>query len=237
MLDFDEFYELHQESFHCHHDVLDEEDDGCHFWYCQKGIGVSPSSPDSRWRRCIFVNASLKSDRSFTGAFRPDVLRESTGLFVSQKLFGRHAIGEIFLRHLVHVDAYFFSSINSELRCTKFLNLSGSDREFLQNSFWCISFLGYGRWSVRFALQFSHDDCHEVAPSWWHSSGLREFPIAIGGYVGWIYSLSRDAHKCIKRCLDSNKEGLLSVAFWEMSRITQIALHCPCHESSSLIFH
>ena len=29
-LDFDEFYELHQESFHCHHDVLDEEDE-CHF--------------------------------------------------------------------------------------------------------------------------------------------------------------------------------------------------------------
>ena len=31
MLDFYDFNELHQESFHCHHDVLDEEDDGCHF--------------------------------------------------------------------------------------------------------------------------------------------------------------------------------------------------------------
>ena len=30
-LTFDEFYELHQESFHCHQDVLNEEDDGCHF--------------------------------------------------------------------------------------------------------------------------------------------------------------------------------------------------------------
>ena len=28
-------HELDQESFHCHQDVLDEEDDGCHFWYCQ----------------------------------------------------------------------------------------------------------------------------------------------------------------------------------------------------------
>ena len=27
VLDF-EIHELHQESFHCHHDVLDEEDDG-----------------------------------------------------------------------------------------------------------------------------------------------------------------------------------------------------------------
>ena len=31
VLDFDEFYELHQWSFHCHHDVLDEDDDECHF--------------------------------------------------------------------------------------------------------------------------------------------------------------------------------------------------------------
>ena len=27
VLNFDEFYELNQWSFHCHHDVLDEEDD------------------------------------------------------------------------------------------------------------------------------------------------------------------------------------------------------------------
>ena len=25
------YVELHKESFHCHHDVLDEEDDGCPF--------------------------------------------------------------------------------------------------------------------------------------------------------------------------------------------------------------
>ena len=83
-------YELHQESFHCHQDVLDEEDDLCHFWYCQKGIGASRSSPDSRWRRCIFVNASLKSDRSFIGAFLPDVFREKDQVFLkSLILLGR----------------------------------------------------------------------------------------------------------------------------------------------------
>ena len=89
-------HELHQESFHCHQDVLDEEDEGCHCWYCQEGIGESRSSPDSRCRRCNFVNASLKSERSFIGSLRPNVL------------------GEIFLRVLVHLDAYFFSSINAE---------------------------------------------------------------------------------------------------------------------------
>ena len=44
-------------------------------------------------------------------------------------------MGEIFLRILVHLDAYSFSSINSELPSHEMLNLSGSDREFLQNSF------------------------------------------------------------------------------------------------------
>ena len=60
--------------------------------------------------------------------------------------------------------------------------------------------------------------------------------MSIWGYFGWIDSLSRDAHKCSKRCLDSSKEGILGIALWEVSRITQTALHCPCPESSSLIF-
>ena len=79
------FYELHQESHHCHHDVLDEEDDGCHFWYCKERIGASRSSPDSRWRRCNFVNASLNSERSFIGWLRPDVLREIHPFFLYLK--------------------------------------------------------------------------------------------------------------------------------------------------------
>ena len=108
-------HELHQESFHCHQDVLDEEDEGCHCWYCQEGIGASRSSPDSRCRRCNYVNASLKSERSFIGSLRPDVLREIHQFFkVSKVLVLRRTIGEIFLRVLVHLDAYFFSSINAE---------------------------------------------------------------------------------------------------------------------------
>ena len=51
------------------------------------------------------------------------------------------------------------------------------------------------------------------------------------------FILSRDAHKCSKLFPDSNKEGILSIALWELFRTTQIALHCPCHEASSLIFH
>ena len=47
------------------------------------------------------------------------VERDPPNLFVSKVLVLRHAIGEIFLRVLVHLDAYFFSSINAELRVTK----------------------------------------------------------------------------------------------------------------------
>ena len=78
-------HELHQKSFHCHQDVLDEEDDGCHRWYCQKGIGASCSSPDSWWRRCNSVNASLKSERFLIGPIFPNLLREIHQFFLYRK--------------------------------------------------------------------------------------------------------------------------------------------------------
>ena len=81
--------------------------------------------------------------------------------------------------------------------------------------FWYISFLNCGRWSAPFVLQFSHAQRHEVVPSSWHSSGLREHPIANGEDVGWIHFLKRDVHKCNKRFLDSKKECILSIALLE----------------------
>ena len=50
-------------------------------------------------------------------------------------------------------------------------------------------------------------------------------------------SLQEMSTKCNKLFLDSNKEGILSIAPLGLFRVTQIALRCPCHESSSLIFH
>ena len=58
-----------------------------------------------------------------------------------------------------------------------------------------------------FVLESSQIDGHEVAPS-----GLREDPMSIEGYFDWIDSLSRDAHKCGKRCFDSSKVGILCIA-------------------------
>ena len=60
------------------------------------------------------------SERSLIGPIFPDLLRDPPILFVSKVLIFRHSVGEIFLRVLVHVDADFFSSINADLRFTKY---------------------------------------------------------------------------------------------------------------------
>ena len=53
-------HELHHFSFHCHHDWKKRTTNAI-FGIDRKGIGSGPSSPDSRWRPCIFVTGSLKS--------------------------------------------------------------------------------------------------------------------------------------------------------------------------------
>ena len=78
------YYELNLESLHCHQ--LEEElDDWCQYWYFQNGTGLSRSSPHSRWRRCNLVNASLKSERSFNGPDLPELLREIHQFFLYRK--------------------------------------------------------------------------------------------------------------------------------------------------------
>ena len=107
-----------------------------------------------------FVEVRTISHRSDFSRF---IERDPPMLFVS-KVLGRHAIGEIFLRHLVHLDAYFFSSINSELRVTKcwiFLEAVVDSFKILFDA----SLFSIRGKSVSFVLQSSHDDCHEVAPS------------------------------------------------------------------------
>ena len=158
------FNEFHQESFHCHQDVLDE-DDGCHFWYFQEGIGASRSSPDSRWRRCNFVMlrwglngvssvhcVQMCWERS-TNSSCIWSIRQTTcdRWYLSARPWPSGCI-------LLQFDQFWIAS-------HEMLNLSGSGREFLHNSFWCISFSNYGQYGVLFVLQSSHDDCHDVAPS------------------------------------------------------------------------
>ena len=80
-------------------------------------MGLSCRSPDSWCKRFNVVNASLKSERSFNGLDLPELLREIHHFFQYRKC---SAIGEIFLRKLVHLDTDLFSSIMFELGYTKF---------------------------------------------------------------------------------------------------------------------
>ena len=62
--------------------------------------------------------------------------KRSTYSFLDLKvLVLRHAKSEIFLRVLIHLDTDFLSSINFELRFTKYFIFQESGREFLQNPF------------------------------------------------------------------------------------------------------
>ena len=70
----------------------------------------------------------------------------------------------------------------------------------------------------------------------WRRSVLRKHPVDIGEKFGWIRFQPRDVHK-YRLLLDSNKEGILSIALLELFRITRITLHCPFHESSLSIRH
>ena len=51
-----------------------------------------------------------------------------------------------------------------------------------------------------------------------------EHPVLVYKTFDWI--------KCIRSLLDSNTEGIRSIALLELFRITRITLHCPLHESS-----
>ena len=121
-----------------------------------------------------------------------------------------------------------FSSVQRLLSCESRKNKSFWKWSWIPLKFLLIHLL-LALWTMKCCFCASVLPCRAPRgrPSWWHSSGLREHPIAIGEDVGWIHFLWRDAHKCNKLFLDSNIEGILSIAPFE----------CPCHESSSLIFH
>ena len=114
-LTFVNFYELHQESFHSHQDVLDEEDDGLPGGNRCKSLFSRLTVKTVQFCSCF---AEVWTEFHWFIASRC-VERDPPILFVSKVLVRRHAIGEIFLRILVHLDAYCSNSINSELRVTK----------------------------------------------------------------------------------------------------------------------
>ena len=65
---------------------------------------------------CIFVTASRKSERSFIGAFLPDLKNQF--FLKSLELLRGWAIRVVFLCQFVHLDALLLSPTNFELRIT-----------------------------------------------------------------------------------------------------------------------
>ena len=76
------------------------------------------SSPDFRWRRFIIVTAVRKSDRSFIGAFLPDLF--SPVFPISLILLIGWAVGVVFLCQFIHCDALLLGPANFELRITRY---------------------------------------------------------------------------------------------------------------------
>ena len=147
------------------------------------------------------------------------------------------AVGVVFLCQFIHLDALLLGPANLVLRITMYwISL-----ETIVNSIKILFDASLprvvGQKKTLSVPQFCRAEYHVVAPFWWSSVGLRKLPVATGENFGWIRYQSRDVQKCNRLFLDSNKEGILSIALWELLCITRIALHCPCHESSLLIRH
>ena len=196
-------------------------------------MGSGRYSPDSRWRRFFNVTAVRKSDRSLIGAFLPDLFGARYNNFsdvsrTPQRMGGRSGLP------VPIYPLWCTSPRSSQFRVAShdIQDLVGNDREFHRNSFWYIFSARCGPQNALSVRRFCRAEHHEVAPSWWRSSGLREHPVAIDSNFDLICFQPRDVHRCNRQFLDSNKKGILSIALLELFRITQITLHCPFHESS-----
>ena len=119
-IDFGEFSELQQESFHCYEDVLDDEDDKSHF--CQKNRCTRQNRCESLLSRLtvktvrtlIMLHWSLNGISSVIAS--KCIESDPPILSLSNVLCLRHMTCEIFLRVFVHFDSDFFYSNNFKLR-------------------------------------------------------------------------------------------------------------------------
>ena len=136
-----------------------------------------------------------------------------------------------------HLEALLLGPANLELRITKnwislvaivnsikILFVTSPSRMVDQEMlFLCLSF------AVPSTTRSSLSD--DVVRDW------ESIPVVIGEKCGWIRFHVGDVHKCNRLFLESNTEGILSIALLELFRTTRTTLHCPFHESSLSIRH
>ena len=181
-------------------------------------IGSGRSSPDSLWSRCISESASRKFDRSFIGAFLPDLF-SVINHFLSIDLFRGWAVGVGFLVPICPSRCTF---PRSSLFWVANHHDSWISLKAIVNSFNCLldkSFLFRALWVVKCSFYTSVLPCRTPRGS----------PFLMTLF--WIEKTSsRHWWKCW--FFDSNNESILSIAVREWSRTTRITLHCPLHRSS-----
>ena len=204
------YYELHQESLHCHQ-LGEELDDWCQYRYFQNGTGLSCRSPDSWCRRFNVVNVSLKSERSFNGPDLRIIGRDPPILSVSKVLCLRHMIGEIFLRKLVHLDTELFSSIMFELRCTKFTIVQKPIADPFKTPLDASLSQNLGNMIIWLFCSFPISTA--MRSPLLNYIILNEGPMYIEWRLGWLHFLSRDTRRCNRRCLRSSMIGILCIPF------------------------
>ena len=104
-----------------------------------EGIGSGRSSRDSRWRRCIFVNASRKSDRSFLGAFLPDLFSVTYQFFLYLSYFSEDGQWEWFSCANLSISMHFSSVqpiLSYESRCVAMMRHGLLQATFKRCSWW-----------------------------------------------------------------------------------------------------
>ena len=178
----------------------------------------------------MIVTAVRKSDRSFIGAFLPDVFSEIYQLFRYPSYSSEDGQQEWSSCANLSI-AMHFSSVQPifELRITIYWisleTIVNSIKFLFDTSLPCV---------VGHEMHFL---CVGFAVPSTVGSPLLDDAVAFGEICGWIRFQPRDVHKCNGLFLDSNKEDILSIALLELFRTTRTTLHCPFHESSLSIRH
>ena len=145
-------------------------------------------------------------------------------------------IGEIFLRDLVHLDTDFFSSIYFELIFTKCrIFLEAIVHPFITSLDASLSQI-MGNMMV--SLFFSLPKSMAIRLSLLNDMILnREKVQCTVNCASTAFTFFQEMPaSAIFDAFTPVQKGILCIAFQDLSRTTQIALHCPCPQSSSLNF-
>ena len=172
-------------------------------------LGSGRSSQDSRWRRLhickCFSEVWSEFHRCISEWFVQCDIPIFSDIFRTPQTRGNKS------GFLVPVCPYRCAPLLSPANYDM-LNLVGSDREFLQISFWDISSVHCGLWNCSFCASVSP---YRAPRAWGRSSGLRKRPVAIGEKL-WLDSLffQEVSTSAIDNSLIPKTKAFSALYFW-----------------------